>query len=257
MHRLFLTLLLCASNALAGSTLVLTLQDYPPFMGDSLPAKGLLSAAVVGVFERAGYHIVLDPVPNNRAIEAPQRGLADGSFGWAKTPERERGLYYTEPVMSLRMVFCQRTGKNYPWHTLADLSPYLIGTTLGNFYSDQFDSLVKAGTLHTDTAPSDDANLRKLLIGRIDLFPIDAEVGPYLMRRTLSPHDQTALTCQDKAYWSAPLHVVISKKHADGPKIVADFDHALAQMQHSGELARLIDDTRQHILDQPLPTPSQ
>ncbi|KAF0811663.1 hypothetical protein IGB42_03821 [Andreprevotia sp. IGB-42] len=247
MKPLLLLLLFFAGMARA-SPVVLTLQDYPPFMGEQLPGKGLLTAAVVAVFERAGYEARLEAVPNNRAIEAPRRGLADGSFGWARTPEREKDLYYTAPVMSLRMVFCQKKGREYAWRTLPDLAPYKIGLTLGNYYSDSFDLLVQSGKLKTDAAPSDEANLRKLLSGRIDLFPIDAEVGPYLMRRTLSIAEQAQLSCPDRAYWSAPLHVVISRKRADAPAIVAAFDKALGDMQRSGELTRLIDTTRRQVL---------
>ncbi|WP_187359879.1 substrate-binding periplasmic protein [Chitinolyticbacter meiyuanensis] len=231
--------------------LTLTLQEYPPFMGEQLPAKGMLTEAVVRVFERAGYPVELQYVPNNRAIEAPRQGAVDGSFGWARTPERERDLMYTAPVMSLRMVFCQRVGAQVRWEALTDLTPYRIGTTLGNFYSSDFDRLVQSGKLHTDNAPSDVANLKKLLAGRIDLFPIDAEVGPYLMSRHLTAAQRARLTCPDKAYWSAPMHVVISRKRADGAAIVAAFDKALSQMQLSGELERLIAATRQRILAQP------
>ncbi|WP_255990449.1 substrate-binding periplasmic protein [Chitinolyticbacter albus] len=245
---LVLSLTLTTAHA---APLVLTLQEYPPFMGTRLAGNGMLSQAVVTVFERAGYAVQLQSVPNNRAIEAPRQGMADGSFGWARTPERERDLHYTAPVMSLRMVFCQKAGRSFNWQSLEDLAPYTIGTTLGNTYSEGFDALLVSGKLRTDVAPSDVANLRKLLVGRVDLFPIDAEVGPYLMAQQLSAAQRQQLSCPDQAYWSAPLHVVISRKRADGANIVAAFDKALATMQKSGELDALIAAARQRILAQP------
>ncbi|SMC22349.1 amino acid ABC transporter substrate-binding protein, PAAT family (TC 3.A.1.3.-) [Andreprevotia lacus DSM 23236] len=243
-----LLLLCCTALAEAGPTLTLTLQEYPPFMGQSLPGRGLLSSAVASVFARAGYSVNFEPAPNNRAIEAPRRGMADGSFGWAKTPEREKDLYYTAPVMALRMVFCQRVEAHYEWQKLTDLAPYRIGTTLGNFYSDEFEKLARSGKLKVDPGPSDEANFRKLLADRVDLFPIDAEVGPYLMHQSLTPAERARLSCPDHAYWSAPLHVVISKARPDGQAIVAAFDEALQNMQRTGELNRLIDATRKQIL---------
>ncbi|WP_035056721.1 substrate-binding periplasmic protein [Andreprevotia chitinilytica] len=250
MRYITVLILLLTGIVRAEPTITLTLQEYPPFMGESLPDKGLMTSAVVAVFHHAGYLVVLQPTPNNRAIEAPRRGLVDGSFGWAKTSERERDLYFTEPVMALRMVFCQQKGLNHPWQTLTDVAHYRVGTTLGNFYSDEFDALVHAGTLKPDVAQSDEANLHKLALGRIDLFPIDAEVGPYLMSHTLTPEERSKLTCPDQAYWSAPLHVVISKKLADGAAIAAAFDKSLNSMRKTGELQRVIDTTRQKILSE-------
>ncbi|UXY14036.1 transporter substrate-binding domain-containing protein [Chitiniphilus purpureus] len=247
MRRLFCLLLLLSGFAHAAEPLKLTLAEYPPFIGDQLPGQGLLTTAVRAVFERAGYQVLLLPTPNNRAIESARQGEVDGSLGWARSPERERDLYYSAPVMNLRMVFCQRRGTSHPWQRLLDLAPYRIGVTLGNFYSDEFAALSRAHRLQVDAAPSDVANLRKLAAGRIDLFPIDAEVGAYLMQRYLDPVQRERLVCPNKAYWTAPLHVVISRRHPDGPTIIADFNRTLDGMQRSGEFAQLIDTTRKWI----------
>ncbi|WP_144290555.1 hypothetical protein [Chitinilyticum litopenaei] len=99
LRRLALGILLggmaCAPVLAASKAVTLTLQDYPPFMGQNLPHKGLMSRVVVAAFARAGIAVTLVPTPNNRAIEAPRRGLYDGSFGWARSPEREKDLHYT------------------------------------------------------------------------------------------------------------------------------------------------------------------
>lgn len=71
----------------------------------------------------------------------------------------------------------QRRGERYPWHTLADLSRYRFGITVGNFYSDTFTRLQEKGVLKVDTAGDDVSNLRKLAAGRIDLFPMESEAG--------------------------------------------------------------------------------
>lgn len=238
---------LLATAAFAAPPITLTLQEYPPFMGQNLPYQGLLTRVVTESFARQGVAVTLVPVPNNRAIEAPRRGLYDGSFGWARSPEREKDLFYTEPVMALRMVFCQRKGEAYAWQTLSDLAPYRIGATSGNYYSDDFTNLQKSGVLNVDFAGSDVSNFRKLLSKRIDLFPVDAEVGPYLMATNLTPAEVAQLSCQDKAYWTAPLHVVISRQRSDGAELVRQFNAGLAGLKQSGEFNALLDEARKKI----------
>jgi polar amino acid transport system substrate-binding protein len=96
-------------------TIQLTLQEYPPYMGEKLPYQGLLTRVVVAAFAQQKIGVKLESVPNRRAIDGVRMGLYSGGFGWAKNPEREKDLFYTDPVLSLRMVFCQGAkvpGKN-------------------------------------------------------------------------------------------------------------------------------------------------
>ncbi len=229
-------------------SLTLSLPDYPSYMGEQLVEQGILTRVVQTVFQGAGIAIKLVAVPNNRAIEGARNGLYDGSLGWARTPEREADLYYSAPVMSLRMVFCQRRGENYRWSKLADLAPYRLGVTRGNFYSSDFDALVSASTLLTDVANSDVENLRKLLARRIDLLPIDAEVGPFLIQTALSTEQSRQLICPPQAYWSAPLHVVLTRQHPGNAALLRRFDARLASMRASGELEKLIAATREAVI---------
>lgn len=244
----WLLLVLAGLGAQAQPALRLSLSEYPPYMGRQLPGQGILSTVTREVFLRAGIAINLVDAPNNRAISGTRQGLYDGSLGWARTAERERDLLFSAPVLMLRMVFCQRRGERYAWTSLADLAPYTIGITRGNFYSDEFETLQTYGQLHVDPANSDVENLRKLLAHRIDLLPMDAEVGPYLIHSQLKPAEAARLDCPEPAYWSVALHVVLSRKLAHGPALLADFDRALAAMRASGELTRLIDSSRTRIL---------
>ncbi|QLG87429.1 transporter substrate-binding domain-containing protein [Chitinibacter bivalviorum] len=246
--KLFASLLIGASAANAfAEQITLTLQEYPPYMGEKLAYKGLLTRVVVAAFEQQKISVKLESVPNNRAIEGVRLGYYEGGFGWAKNPEREKDLVYSDPVLSLRMVFCLQKGRVIEWKKLNDLAPYKIGVTAGNFYSDDFDKLVKSGVLKTDVSNSDVANFKKLGAGYIDVFPIDAEVGPYVMAKNLSAGEQNKLTCQNQAYWNAPLHVVFDRKNPKAERWASQFNAGLRALSESGQLPRLIESTRREI----------
>lgn len=227
--------------------ITLTLQEYPPYMGEKIPYQGLLTRVVLAAFDSQGIDVNLVPVPNNRAIEGARRGTYDGSFGWAKNADREKDLLYTNPVLALQMVFCHRSNEAYPWKKMSDLAPHMIGITSGNFYSDDFTQLQKSGVLKVEAIATDQANFKKLLAGHIDLFPIDAEVGPYLMAMHLSKAERAKIECQKKAYWEAPLHVVINKKNPNAERWIAAFNAGLAKLEKSGQLQQLFALTREEI----------
>jgi polar amino acid transport system substrate-binding protein len=249
MRKHCLAVLLCCGWPLLAQAeeITLTLQDYPPYMGENLPHKGLLTRLVVAAFEQQGMTVKLESVPNKRAIEGVRQGIYPGGFGWARNPDREKDLVYSDPVLSLSMIFCQKAGREIKWNKLEDLSAYKIGITSGNFYSDEFDKLTKSGVLQTDASNSDVANFKKLGAGYIDLLPIDIEVGPYVIAKNLSPVDQAKISCQTKAYWSAPLHVVFDRENPNAARWAKTFNNGFRILSDTGIAAKLLESTRKAI----------
>jgi polar amino acid transport system substrate-binding protein len=252
MHIKYLSALLCASAIMAAQAeeITLTLQDYPPYMGEHLPYKGLLTRLVVAAFAQKNISVKLESVPNKRAIDGVRQGLYPAGFGWAKNAEREKDLIYSDPVLALNMVFCQRKGAAIQWKKLEDLSAYKIGITAGNFYSEEFDQLVKTARLHTDPSNSDISNFKKLGVGYIDLMPIDIEVGPYIIAKHLNAAEQSKISCQTQAYWSAPLHVVFDRKNPNAQRWAKAFNAGLLQLSRSGQARKMLEATRREINQQ-------
>ncbi|WP_207389863.1 ABC transporter substrate-binding protein [Aquitalea sp. USM4] len=227
--------------------IVLSADDWPPYIGANLPNNGILSRVVSAAFARSGVTVRYRFMPNNRSLQSARNGMVDGSLGWAPSPDRLQDLLYTKPVLSARMVFFQQRSHVVSWKQLAELSGMRIGITIGNYYSDEFDRLVRQGVLHTDGAADDLSNFRKLLARRIDLFPIEEEVGLFLLGRHFS-RAETAKLQHSQPFWLAPLHVVIWKKHPHGAELIDRFNRGLLAIQRSGELARLVQETRQACL---------
>ncbi|MBX9296676.1 substrate-binding periplasmic protein [Chromobacterium piscinae] len=241
---------LLAAPVEAAQRLKITLsnQEWPPYMGQELPYDGILSRLVKEAFARGGVDVAFRYYPNNRTLQSARNGQVDGSFGWAPTAERKRDLLYTLPVLSARMVFYQRKSHKLDWSRWAELKGARVGVTVGNYYSDDFDAQAKNGILAVDSAPDDLVNLRKLLAGRIDLFPIDLEVGRYLIAHHFPPAQGGQLEAQNRSFWSAPLHVVIWRKHAQGKELVERFNRGLKVLQDSGDFDRLLQETREACL---------
>jgi polar amino acid transport system substrate-binding protein len=236
-----------AEAATPAISIVLSNQEYPPYMGQSLPGYGLMSRVVTEAFRLQNVQVRYAFFPNNRTLQSARSGQVDGSIGWAITPERQRDLLYTDAVMSLRMVFFQRRDQVVKWKTLSDLAPYRIGITTGNTYSDEFTRLQQSGVLHTEAVPDDVVNLRKLAVRHIDLFPIDAEVGQMLVYHSLAPTEQAQLQAGSTAFWIAPMHVVIWRGQPQAEELVRRFNLGLQQLRASGEFDRLVEMTRKQI----------
>jgi len=231
-------------------SVVLSSDEWPPYLGSQLPFHGILSHVVTAAFAKANVDVSYRFLPNNRSLQSARNGTVDGSLGWAPSEERLHDLLYSQAVMSARMVFFQRRSDSVHWQQLSDLSGLRIGTTVGNYYSDAFEQLLKQGVLHTDVAADDLSNLRKLLAHRIDLFPSDEEVGQFLLSRHFSPL-QAAQLSSSQAFWQAPLHVVIWRGHSHGDELIARFNQGLQALHDSGDFDRIVREARQACLHSP------
>jgi len=230
--------------------IVLGSDDWPPYIGGDLPDYGILSRVVTAAFAHSKVTVSYRFLPNNRSLQSARNGMVDGSLGWAPSPDRLQDLLYSRPVMAARMVFFQRKANAVRWTQLADLAGLRIGVTIGNYYSDEFDRLARQGILKTDGVADDLSNFRKMLARRIDLFPIEEEVGQFLLSRHFPPRESRQLE-HSQPFWMAPMHVVIWRKHPHGAELIARFNRGLQALQRSGEFDRMVRETRQACLRSP------
>jgi polar amino acid transport system substrate-binding protein len=225
-------------------TLSLAGHEYPPLMTSTLPYGGLLTRIVTEALAVTGISLKIEYVPNNRAIGGLMMGIYDGSFGWAHSPERDQKLLYSSnSIYTFRMVFFQRRNQQYPWTNLADLHSYRIGATLGDHYSDEFSALEAKGVLHVDYANDDSSNMKKLMVGRIDLFPMEETSGEFLVKGLFPQEEQSKIVFQSNAIWTVPTYFVIRRDYPKAKEIIERFDRGYRQLAQSGELARLMDET--------------
>lgn len=244
---------LTAAHAAAPETqlgVTLAGHEYPPFMSQRLPYGGLLTRIVTESFKAANVRVnVLYVSSNNRVITGLMTGMYEGGYGWAHAPDRDRRLLYSKSsIYTFRMVFFQRRNKEIGWNKLADLAPYPIGTTLGNHYSDEFSDLHASKVLHVQEAASDAINMRKLLLGRIDLFPMEEEAGRMLILQTLTPAEQASLSFQAKPFALIPTYLVLRRDLPHAAELMERFEQGYRQLNESGQLARIVGETRNAVM---------
>lgn len=223
----------------------LTYMEYPPLIGEKLPYGGILTHIVNEALKLEDVSPIFEYVPNNRAITGVMMGMYDGGYGWSHSPERDQKLLYsTNSIYEFHIVLFHRRGVEYPWKTMTDLSKYRFGATLGDHYSDEFSDLTARGVLQVEDAATDLANMKKLLIGRIDLFPMEEEAGKQLLAASFSPSEQQRLTYQTTPFSIIPSYFVIRRTYPHAREIIERFDRGYRRLQESGRLPRLIEEAR-------------
>ncbi len=209
--------------------------EWPPLVSEKLKEYGVVSQIVKEAFAAGGIDVEYGFFPWPRSYKYAENGTWDGTILWSKYPEREKDFYGSEEgIYYSRNVFFHLRNKPFNWKTLDDLKPYMIGVTRGYVYEKNFDSLVKNGRLKIDTASTDVQNMRKLLAGRIDIFPCNIDVGLDILRKNFSAEDARKITYSKRILYEDYLYLLLSKKNPDNIRRIRIFDRELRRMKDNG-----------------------
>ncbi|MBT4146451.1 MAG: transporter substrate-binding domain-containing protein, partial [Gammaproteobacteria bacterium] len=86
---------LCSAQAIS-----VVSSQWPPYVDDSMPGKGLAVELVNKALQRKGYQPTLHIYNWQRALEGVEIGVFDATCAIWKTAERERDLLYSEPYLT-------------------------------------------------------------------------------------------------------------------------------------------------------------
>lgn len=244
MKRLVLFVTLIISSLIQAPAhaqdVAVAIGDYAPYIDKSLGNKGFLSEIVVKAFKNEGLNAVLEFKPWKR-IEATE--IAENqrvSFGWIHTKQRSARWLYSDVIMNTTTVFITAKAKGFKWNTLADLKPFKIGVSRGYSYGNEFDAM--RSQFKIQEAASDEQNIKKLVNGRIDIFPIDPFVGAKIIRDKLSKEDAANLKMvKEPNLGEDGMHAVCSKKYTLCEGLLKKFNAGLSKMQKDGSLKLIIE----------------
>ena len=214
----------------------MVMTEFPPYTGTDLPRGGIATLITRAVLARQGLEMSSTVRPWARALSEAQQGVFDGLIGVWRSPERERTLLFPHPLgITNQIGFMARAGTSIEVRDLRQLRRLTIGVVNG--YANP--PAVEEAQLKLDPALDDLHNLRKLLVGRIDLALIDKGVAHYLLQTQL-PAGLTQLVWLEPAVTKIPLYAAFSRHSPDTPEHLAAFNAGLARMQTDGDLDQLL-----------------
>lgn len=182
-----------ADDAAADKAIRIGGAEWPPYSyaevrhGKADPAspRGIDGETITAVFAEMGVPVASHRIyPWKRLLKYVRDGEVDVGYEIIRTPEREREfLMAEEPLIVSEEVFFIRkadVGK-LRFDKMDDLAGHTIGVTRGYAYTAEFWKFIKSECRYEEVW-NDELNLRKLIGGRIDFFPVNRNVGLFLAR---------------------------------------------------------------------------
>jgi polar amino acid transport system substrate-binding protein len=211
--------------------------EWTPFSGTELYENGFVLHVIREAFAREGIKVKYEFLPWERAYQAilGKDSTYLASAYWYRSSEREQECFYSEPINEEQMVFFFRKEKPLMnWNAYTDLAGYRIGTSLGITYPADFKQSLEQGPLEFEEAKDDISNFKKLLAGRIDLFPTTTIAGYELLRSNFTAAEVEQLDYNTKPLMTSTGHLLFAKNNPEAEKYLQLFNAGLEKLKSDG-----------------------
>lgn len=235
-----LTFMAMPSQASPLEKIRITNGEWAPFMSEDLPHYGIISRIITEAFYLEGIEVEYGFFPWKRSYALAERGQWDGTAGWIKTAEREHHFFFSDPVVDSGYVFFYRKDEPFDWNHITDLKGKKIGGTLEYNYGEAFTQAEMDNILFVERVPEERLNFKKLLSGRIDLFPMNLIVGLDMMNKHLTAAERAQIAWHAKPLLQTPAHLLLSKAVNGNEEKMRRFNRALKKLQQSGAIERYL-----------------
>ncbi len=241
--RILLFLFLFSSTSHAEMTVRITNGEWEPFMSEYSYHYGVNSHVITEAFKLEGINVEYGFFPWIRAYEQAKQGKKwQASATWWPTNETREDFLVSEPISKTSIVFFHLKSTKFNWDSVSDLKGIKIGGTLGYDYGEDFMTALKEKKITVEYVSTDELNFKKLLHGRIQVFPNDKIVGYSQIQNNLHPDEIKRLTHHPKEFQINTLNLIISKKSKDSKFLLNKFNTGLKKLKSSGRYDQMFKD---------------
>jgi polar amino acid transport system substrate-binding protein len=196
---------------------------------------GVIARIITEAFASQNIAVEFGWFPWKRTLHLVKQGSWDCTAPWAATKIRKKQFILSDPIIEEQMTFFHRKGSTFSWSALTDLGNLKIGATLGYNYGEAFEKAEDQGNIHVRRVSRDSQNFHKLLNYRIDLFPINHQVGLEMLQNYFSKVERQRITFHPKPLLTRPLHVLFRRVSKRGRQMAELFNAGLKKLKSSGK----------------------
>ena len=227
-----------SSSAFAKNFEILT-GEWAPYVSKELKDGGPSAIIVSEAIKAAGHTATFKYVPWKRTEVMTQTGKAVATFPWSVNEDFKQTCFVSTPIASQKMVFFYMKDNLGDWDytDLDQLKKIKVGGSEGYTYVEIF----KNAGIKAEYAPDVENSLKKLVHGRLDIVPESQLVGWNTIKTKL-PSYEGKIANSKKPLFVKPLHLMVSKKNADGQELIDAYEKGLEAIKANGLYQKILDE---------------
>lgn len=214
--------------------------EWPPFLSESLPHKGVVAHLITDIFAQANIKVNFTFLPWPRAYHDTINDKYAATAVWMFEQQRAEDYFYSEPVLNERFVFFYHKKRPFDWQNLNDLKGLLLGGGLAYSYGEEFDKALQAGLFDMSRVSTTEQNFKRLAMGRIDAFAEEKSVGYHILAGQL-PTIKNAIVHHPRPLLINKSFVMFPKNNKYSKQRLEIFNRQLLKFKQSGRYQAYFD----------------
>lgn len=224
----------------AVETIHLSTFEYPPEHSKLLPHEGVVSHIIELAFAESNITVKWQYYPMSRAFMMAKSGRNAGTASYGFSKGRIDGMYMSDSIISSATYFYHLKTTHFNWHNINDLAGLKVGITNKLNYGDLFNNAIKDNIFIVDNAQHDNLNLKKLLAGRIDIFPMTSGIAEYSLMTNFPKGTLDKITYNKKPIREYDSFIFFPKSSPKSISLLASFNQGLHKLHKSGQYQQII-----------------
>lgn len=230
----------------AKQPIIVVTENYPPYNYlENGEIKGVSTEIVKAVLKEAQLDAQFYLYPWSRSYSLALSEPNILIYSIIRTPKREKLFSWVGNIASIYMdfyFFALQERTDIKLNSLRDINDYAVGT-VRNDVVEQY--LINKGITNIDRNNSHAANMKKLMLKRIDLWPVSEETAHYLLKASELDINSTLIKLYHiKEVSNKDLYMAFSKGTSD--KLVNKVASALKRLKTDGTYDKIL---KKHIAE--------
>jgi polar amino acid transport system substrate-binding protein len=232
---LAIVVLLFSSQAFADNSVRLMTEEFAPYQfyegeGDKKEISGISIEIVKAIQKQIGSSDTIKTLPWSRGLKLLAKHKNSALFSTARTPEREDKYKWVGPLAKLEIVFFKSVESKLKIQSIEDAKKIpKIGVTK-NVATHEILTNMGFNNLDVMQSGADEKNLKRLIKGRIDVWPTAYYAGIYSSRK-MGILDQVE-AIPGVSLMSGHLYIAFNKE--TDSQIIHQWQSALEKLKSDG-----------------------
>lgn len=216
---------------------LVTGNNYAPYSDEKLPNNGMITEIVERVFKKMGFQIKTEFWAWKHGFDAAEELEFDASFPWLKNPKRMEKFRYSKSLYNILIRCFVKEGASITYNRNEDFQGKTFCRPKGWYMHDIQDLLDRR--IITVKRPEDINTCFKMLKnGDVDVVPANEFVAWASINKTFDTYE--GFRVLDKVLSTDTLHLIISKRHPDGKKLMEQFEEAVKKLKEEGRFQKIV-----------------
>lgn len=224
----------------AKDSIYLSTFEFPPEHPKSLPHQGVVSHIIELAFAQVNINIEWQYYPIPRAFMMAKSGRTDGTASYGYSEERMDGMYISDSIITSTTYFYHLKTTIFNWEQMKDLAGLKVGITSTLNYGEDFNNAVKEQIFTVDKSLHDDFNFKKLLAGRIDIFPMTSGIAEYSLTTRFPLGSLDKITHHNKVVRVYDSFIYFPKSLPNSKYLLNQFNKGLNKLKANNRYQQIL-----------------